>query len=180
MHYYANFWSFCVSKFYTMDPALSEVVHRGHSKSVSLKRSKFLTASSHVILNHHSPWTPSPLVAPQKVTNFELKMSRTSNQISVYIFHEICIFYTQNILYMGNYIKKWIKWCYYNLWNNTNPIVETIFFERMDITLWPRPLPLCHTSLCHLFGHSPPPPKRVRCFLHCPIIVALVWSVVRL
>ena len=46
---------------------------RGHSKSMSLKISKFLTLLPHVTLSHHSPWTPSPLLIPQKVKTLSCK-----------------------------------------------------------------------------------------------------------
>ena len=65
---------------------------------------------------HRLPWSPSPLVTTQIVTNFELIMSRPLMQIVDLIFFWMCMFSTQTL------ISTWKA-----LWESKWSVVITTF-----------------------------------------------------
>ena len=79
---------------------------------------------------------PSPLVTPKNVTNSWPKNESKQDVNLGLTFAEMCIFFSQNVSYhLSGQLDQ-------NGANMTNALVETIYFQSSDITLWLRPPPL--------------------------------------
>ena len=144
---------------------------RGLLISMSLKKIEILDilpnvtlhTMSHLVINRLEP--PPLLSHPKMWQTFSWKKELTLKlNFRFYISWNMHIYYTKCIFHMDNYI---------NLWSNSNPIVETIFVARSDITLWPRlPLPM---SYFVIFLANAPPPMRIIYFLNGPLQWRQLW-----